>query len=37
MPETEIPAFVEKLKAAGLDKIIEAKQTQLDAWLSQQK
>ena len=36
-PETEIPAFVEKLKAAGLDKIIEAKQTQLDAWLSQQK
>ncbi len=36
-PETEIPAFVEKLKAAGLDQIIEAKQTQLDAWLSQQK
>jgi putative aldouronate transport system substrate-binding protein len=32
-PEVELPKFVEKLKAAGLDKIIAAKQSQLDAWL----
>lgn len=36
-PKVEIPNFVAKLKAAGLDKIIAAKQTQLDAWASQQK
>jgi putative aldouronate transport system substrate-binding protein len=35
-PEVEIPKFIDKLKAAGLDKIIAAKQTQLDAWAGQQ-
>lgn len=35
-PEVEIPKFIDKLKAAGLDKIIAAKQTQLDAWADQQ-
>ncbi|EKD87893.1 MAG: extracellular solute-binding protein family 1, partial [uncultured bacterium] len=32
-PEVELPKFIEKLKAAGLDKIIAAKQAQLDEWL----
>jgi putative aldouronate transport system substrate-binding protein len=36
-PEVEIPNFVAKLKAAGLDKIIAAKQAQLDEWAVQQK
>lgn len=36
-PEVEIPNFIAKLKAAGLDKIIAAKQTQLDTWINQQK
>ncbi len=31
-PETVIPEFVAKLEAAGIDKIIAEKQTQLDAW-----
>ncbi len=31
-PETVIPEFVEKLEAAGIDKIIAEKQSQLDAW-----
>lgn len=37
MDPAEIPNFVEKLKAAGIDKIVEAKQQQLDKWLSSQK
>lgn len=31
-PEKYIPEYVEKLKAAGMDKIIAEKQKQLDAW-----
>lgn len=31
-PETGIPELVEKLKAAGLEKYMEAKQASLDAW-----
>ena len=33
-PATGIKEFVDKLKSAGFDKIIEAKQQQLDSWLS---
>jgi len=33
-PKTVIPEFRDKLSAAGLDAIIEAKQIQLDAWLA---
>ncbi len=36
-PEKIHPDFVAKLKAAGIDTIIAAKQEQLDAWLAQQK
>lgn len=36
-PEIEIPNFVAKLKAAGLDKIIAAKQAQLDEWAARQE
>lgn len=31
--ESVLPEYQEKLKAAGLDKIIQEKQTQLDAWV----
>ncbi|KRE51189.1 ABC transporter substrate-binding protein [Paenibacillus sp. Soil522] len=31
-PEEHIPVFVEKMKAAGMDKIIAEKQRQLDIW-----
>ncbi|UPG62610.1 ABC transporter substrate-binding protein [Metabacillus endolithicus] len=31
-PETELPKYQEKLKQAGIDKIIEEKQKQLDKW-----
>lgn len=34
-PEEQIPNFVKALNDAGLDKIIEEKQNQLDAWLEQ--
>lgn len=34
MDPAEIPNFIAKLKAAGIDKIVEAKQQQLDQWLS---
>lgn len=34
-PETEIPAFNDALYAAGLQDIIDAKQSQLDAWLAE--
>lgn len=33
-PDVEIPKFNEELYAAGLQKIIDAKQEQLDAWLA---
>jgi putative aldouronate transport system substrate-binding protein len=36
-PEKTIPQFVEKLKAAGLDKIIAEKQRQLDEWAKANK
>ena len=32
-PKTALPEFIEKLNAAGYDKILAAKQEQLDAWL----
>lgn len=35
-PETTIPEFLEALKAAGIDTVIQAKQEQLDAWVSAQ-
>jgi putative aldouronate transport system substrate-binding protein len=35
-PETELPKFIQKLKAAGIDKIVAAEQEQLNAWLAQQ-
>jgi len=35
-PETELPKFIEELKAAGIDTVVAAKQEQLDAWLAQQ-
>ena len=31
-PETELPKFIEKLKAAGVDDFIAEKQRQLNAW-----
>ncbi|GLX71414.1 ABC transporter substrate-binding protein [Paenibacillus glycanilyticus] len=31
-PETQLPKFIDQLKAAGIDKIIAEKQKQLDAW-----
>ncbi len=36
-PETELPAFVDALNAAGLQDIIDAKQKQLDVWLAENK
>ncbi len=33
-PETELTKFTERLKEAGLDKIIQEKQKQLDAWFA---
>lgn len=35
-PETQIPAFVSALEAAGINTIIEANQQQFDAWLQNQ-
>lgn len=32
-PETELPKFISELKDAGIDKVIEEKQNQLNAWL----
>ncbi|MDT8898202.1 ABC transporter substrate-binding protein [Thermanaerothrix sp. 4228-RoL] len=37
MDPAEIPNFLEKLKSAGIEKIVAAKQQQLDEWLSTQK
>lgn len=31
-PETLLPEFIQKLKDAGIDTVIQAKQEQLDAW-----
>ena len=36
-PDTTIPKFIEKMKAAGIDEIIAEKQKQLDAWLAERK
>ena len=33
-PETILPQFLDKLNTAGIDKIIEEKQAQLDDYLS---
>ncbi len=33
-PAEYLPEFISKLKSAGIDTIISAKQEQLDAWLS---
>jgi len=33
-PESKLPEFIEKLKVAGIDKIIEEKQNQLDEWVA---
>lgn len=33
-PEKALPEFIDALKAAGMDKIIEEQQSQLDAWLA---
>jgi putative aldouronate transport system substrate-binding protein len=35
-PEEVLPEFISKLKAAGIDNIIEEKQKQLDEWASNQ-
>lgn len=35
-PETTIPEFLEALEAAGMSKIVEENQAQLDAWLAAQ-
>jgi len=37
MDPAEIPNFLAQLKAAGIDKIVAAKQQQLDQWLSSQR
>jgi len=37
MDPAELTDFIGKLKAAGIDKIVEAKQQQLDQWLSEQQ
>ena len=36
-PKMELPKFQEKLKAAGIEKIIKEKQNQLDKWAKQNK
>lgn len=36
-PEKYLPEFIEKLKDAGIDKIVGEKQRQLDAWIAKQK
>lgn len=35
-PEVELPKFREALKTAGIDKIIEKNQSNLDAWIAEQ-
>lgn len=36
-PETTMPEFIEKLKAAGSDTIVEEMQSQLDTWVADNK
>lgn len=36
-PEIVLPEFIEKLKAAGIDEIVEEKQRQLDKWAKNNK
>jgi len=36
-PEVALPEFIEKLKSAGIDKVIEENQRQLDAWLAEKE
>ena len=36
-PETDLPKFLDELKAAGIDTVIQAKQEQLDNWLAAQE
>lgn len=36
-PETTLPQFISELKSAGIDKIIEVKQRDLDAWVAENK
>ncbi|MDD5936436.1 MAG: ABC transporter substrate-binding protein [Clostridiales bacterium] len=36
-PATALPEFINKLNAAGYDKILAAKQTQLDEWIKNNK
>ena len=31
--DTVLPQFIQELKLAGIDRIVEEKQTQLDRWL----
>lgn len=33
-PETELPKFLEELDDAGMQKVIESKQAQLDEWIA---
>lgn len=35
-PETTVPKFIEALKDAGADRVIQAKQEQLDRWMKEQ-
>ncbi len=35
-PEEALPQFIAELESAGIDRIIDEKQTQLDAWLATQ-
>ncbi len=36
-PETELPKFLQALEDAGLQKVIDEKQAQLDAWIAENK
>ncbi|MBM7563659.1 ABC transporter substrate-binding protein [Paenibacillus sacheonensis] len=36
-PDKDLPAFIDKMKKAGLDKVIAEKQKQIDAFLSSKK
>lgn len=36
-PETQIPMYIEELKAAGVQEILDEVQSQLDAWVASEK
>ena len=36
-PEEVLPKFLEELEKAGIDKVIQTKQEQLDKWLAENK